>query len=908
MRAREALALFNRGRVSRLALARTDVSRVALAAEVQSNWMPRRMGSMMLRPGLAYVGTSVAGTYLPFVYGTEDKAILELGESLLRVWDQGDTLLTRPTHSSEVENPFFSVDVAGWDGDDEPGASSGWAEGGFMILRGTGWNEARRRQRMLIAGPSRGILHALRIIVDRGPVTLRIGTEAGLEDVVAGTTLGTGEHSIAFVPTSHVWVEFASPAKYGALISRCRFEPGGTFALPHPWATIGQRRRLRWQQINDVIFCACEGLPTKKIERRDNGSWSMVDYEPIDGPYLGENTERIQIAASDISGTVTLTATQRIFRVGNIGSLFAIDSVGQKVRSSLNGDNQFSNAVRVVGVGDSRAFRVTITGTWAGTISLQRSIGADTAWIDTDHTWTANVADLSINDDLDNAEVFYRIGFNVDEHTSGTAIVTIQFDGGSIRGVVRVTEFSTQRVVQAVVLKDLGGTAPSEAWAEGAWSGRRGYPSAVSFYEGRLWWLGGGRARGSVSDAYDSFDPRYEGDAGPVDRQVGNSSAINWTIAGQRLLVGSDTAEWSVRATSFDEPITQLNYNCKAASTYGSAPIAAVLDDRRAIFVDRTGIGLFELDFDLGQNDYTPLDLTALCPEICEPGVLRLAVQRRPDTRYHCVRTDGTVAVLIRDKLEDVLGWVDVETDGHVVDVCVLPGQYEDEVYYLVRRTVGGVEVYYHERWAMESECRGGEINRCSDSHVVYQGPRTATITGLSHLNGREVVIWGDGQDMGRATVAGGQITLPWPASKVVAGLYYRARYKSARRVVQTQLGSSLTQRARIDHLGLIMADADWQSLRFGPNFETMDPLPIDSELGIELLTGQDTVPLLGGDGQNLLASEGSNTVFDTYDDDMIEFPGEWLPDTRICLESEAPKSCTIMAAVVNIVIEDKAA
>jgi hypothetical protein len=46
-----ALLAFNRGLQSRLGLARIDLERTALAAEVQTNWMPRSLGSMMLRPG-----------------------------------------------------------------------------------------------------------------------------------------------------------------------------------------------------------------------------------------------------------------------------------------------------------------------------------------------------------------------------------------------------------------------------------------------------------------------------------------------------------------------------------------------------------------------------------------------------------------------------------------------------------------------------------------------------------------------------------------------------------------------------------------------------------------------------------------------------------------------------------------
>ena len=70
---------FNRGLVSRLALARADLKRLALSAETMVNWMPRAMGSMMLRPGTRYLGNTRynnATRFLDFVFSTTQKALI----------------------------------------------------------------------------------------------------------------------------------------------------------------------------------------------------------------------------------------------------------------------------------------------------------------------------------------------------------------------------------------------------------------------------------------------------------------------------------------------------------------------------------------------------------------------------------------------------------------------------------------------------------------------------------------------------------------------------------------------------------------------------------------------------------------------------------------------------------------
>jgi hypothetical protein len=40
--------------------------------------------------------------------------------------------------------------------------------------------------------------------------------------------------------------------------------------------------------------------------------------------------------------------------------------------------NTFGSAIRVTGVGGSRIFNYAITGTWVGTVTLQRSLDSDT--------------------------------------------------------------------------------------------------------------------------------------------------------------------------------------------------------------------------------------------------------------------------------------------------------------------------------------------------------------------------------------------------------------------------------------------------------------------------------------------------------------------------------------------------
>lgn len=885
MKRRAIMSIFNRGRVSRLALARSDVDRVSLSAEVQTNWIPRVLGSMMLRPGLGYItGTkdNAQSVTLPFVFSNSDYAGLELTGSAMRVLVSGTDVLTRSAgFASTITNGAFGSDVASWTDNDDAGAASTWATGGYLQLLGTGASAARRYQAISIAPGDQDLVHSFRIVIQRGNVGFRIGTSLGDDDVFTQASLRTGTHSIAFTPgAATVYVEFFSTLKYPTLVDSIAFEAAGAVEIPTPWASAADCRLVRAQQVNDVVFCACDGYKQKRVERRANNSWSVVDFDANDGPFGAENTTNLSLTPSALSGAITLTASQPVFSATDVGVLYRITSAGQLVAADVSSENTFSNSIRISGVGDSRNFTIRRAGTWVGTISVQRSIGEPGAW-STVQTYTTNGSSV-YDESLDNQIVYYRIGIEAGNYTSGTAELTLEDGSGSVTGTVRVTGFTSTTEVDAIVLNDLGGVDATSLWAKGSWGGAAGYPTAVALYEGRVWWSGRGSNWASVSDSFNNYDPEYEGDAGPINRAVGQKGVdrTNWMLPMQRLLVGTDGAEHSVRSSSLDEPVTPSNYNVKEVSTLGSATVAAVQVDRTGVFVERGGTRIYELNLDGNGYDYAASSMTALVPEIGDAGFVKLVVQRQPDTRLHCIRADGTVAMMLRDPAEDVLCWLDVETTGAVEDAYVLPGIGEDQVFYTVARTIGGETARYHERWAQETEARGGQMSKIADSFVAETRTASATMTGLGHLEGEEVVIWGDGLDLGAATVSGGSIALPSSVANVCAGLPYSGAYKSAKITVMTkEYGSTLSMRSRVSGISLILADTHARGLEYGADFVVMDNLP--------LTEGTDAV--------------GADVMWDAYSEEMMAFPGEWSNDSRLCLRATAPRPATVLAAVVDV-------
>lgn len=908
---------FQRGVLSTLGLARIDLARYRMAAQVMNNWMARVLGSMMLRPGWGYTGNTAGNSQsrsIPFIFGATDTARIEITQNLARFW-VNDALVTRAAVGTAVTNGSFPLSLAGWTNSSEAGAAVTWVSAGQVSFIGTGSNNAILDQQVNVAGADQNTRQALRIIVTAGPISLRIGTSIGDDSLINETVLNAGTHSIAITPgAASFWIRFQASGQAASLLASCNIEGAGLLTLPTPWVA-ADLYGLRWAQSASVVFVGASGYPQQQFERRAIDSWSIVDYSKTCsvGPFRPINVTNIQLTPSAVSGNITLSSNKPYFKPGHVGALFRIVSVGQAVTSQLAGANQFTNPVLVTGVGAQRNLTITISGAWVGTIVLQYSVGSPSGpWIDVGsaYQWTGNLAGGIYTDGNANQSIYYRLGFEA-LYTSGTATASLAFPFGSITGIARVTGYTSSSVVNAAVLQALGSTTATSNWSEGAWSSYRGFPRTPALWQGRLWWFGVS-IFGSTSDNYNNFDDTLTGASAPIIGQLNEGPVENvyWAIGLQQLVLGLASAEPSLRSTYLGDPVTPTNRNIMTGSTQGSANVDALKMDRSGVFVQVTGQRVFTLDLDIYTYSYRSNELTLLVPDFNSAGIILMAIQRKPDTRIHCLRADGTVGIMVYDPTENVNCWLSVSPAatrlgaGVVEDICVLPGpgRAEDQVYYTVRRQINGQTVRLHEKWAMETECTGTPIAKFADAHIVWTNgamPVTTIAGALTSLIGETVCLWGwntvnpyidgngntAGLDLGTYVVdATGSISginqggAAFPITNAIVGLSYIAQWQSMKESFAAALGTPLNQPKRIDKLGLILQNTHAQGIKIGSDFQHLDDLP------------QSDLPVLSNGSADL------NAILNSYDRQMGAFNDIWSTDSRVCLQAASPRPCTCLA------------
>jgi hypothetical protein len=355
-------------------------------------------------------------------------------------------------------------------------------------------------------------------------------------------------------------------------------------------------------QSADAVFAAAAGHRQRRIERRGSGrSWSVVEYHTENGPFLpGRSTDaRLKVGAT--YGNATLTSDQALFTSNHVGGLIRAFHSGQLGTYDIGREETWSDIWQVTGIGSTTERRATIvtTGTWSGSLRVQRSYDGPDSGFRTVATITTDTS-TNVDDADDNLNAWYRLGFPEGDYTSGTVSAQVTYDGGGKTGIARVTGYNSATSVDVETLSRFSSTGYSNNWQEGWWSDAQSWPSAVNIFEGRLWWFGGAQVFASVSDDYHNFNDKTEGDAGPIVRSIGRGPVdrVFFALPLLRQIIGTTGSEIAIHSSAFDQPLTPANNSVKAISTQGSADVRAIVVDTRGVFVQRSGRRLFMLSYD----------------------------------------------------------------------------------------------------------------------------------------------------------------------------------------------------------------------------------------------------------------------------------------------------------------------
>lgn len=372
-------------------------------------------------------------------------------------------------------------------------------------------------------------------------------------------------------------------------------------------------------------------------------------------------------------------------------------------------------------------------------------------------------------------------------------------------GLLKITIYTSSLVVSARIIERLTVQAvlqPAKSWTLEAsvWSSVNGYPAVCCFYQQRLI-LAATTAQpqtlwGSTTGAYFDFT------IGPLD-----DDAFEYTLASDQvnpilalsassiLVAFTYGGEFTVKG-GVEKPVTPTNVQVDNQTNYGAAAVRPVREGKDIAYVQRSGLKLRALAYDLNFGTYDAPDLTYFAEHMSNKGdgspfgFVELAYAQEPDATLYCRRADGVLATLTLSAQAQVQGWSrQLLSGGSVVSVASIPVSGKDQVWVIVQRTVNAVLFQHVE--VFDSTVQ-------TDCSVKLSNFPTAltTWTGLGYLEGATVSAYvassdGSGTDFGDYTVTGGQITIPHAVNIIEIGLPYNSTVKQVTPEIPTGTGTA---------------------------------------------------------------------------------------------------------------------
>ena len=491
---------------------------------------------------------------------------------------------------------------------------------------------------------------------------------------------------------------------------------------------------ISWAQVGDVVYLAHKKYALRKVVRTESGTpgvyaWSLQTVVLNQG-IAAPATPTAEFQRNNASDEAPLNYTLR-YKVAAVGStgLQSLASAAAEVTGKHPSDWVTGNRVKLTWTAVTGAAEYNVYREEAGYYGF---IGVSRGTTFYDNNYEADTSDTPRED------------WN-------------PFANGNNPGVVA---FHQQRMV-------LGGTQKSPA----------------TFYMSR------------VGDFENFRKARPLQDDDPVEYMIasGAINSITWIASFGDLLIGTTGAEY--KATGDNGVITPKVCHVTAQSYWGSAALTPLIIGNSVLHMQRHGSRVRDLYYSLEKDGYAGNDLSILAPHFFEGYTIRQwAYQQTPGSHVWCVRDDGALLALTYLKEQQISGWTLHPTDGAVQSVTTISGENSDALLLVVKRQVNGGDVYFLERMATPFEQTQG----IAEAYFVDCGKTqtsttaTDTMTGLGHLEGREVAVLADGSPVEGCVVENGSITLPYAAKVIHAGLPYTSTVSPLPVEAQVQNGVTL--------------------------------------------------------------------------------------------------------------------
>lgn len=235
-----------------------------------------------------------------------------------------------------------------------------------------------------------------------------------------------------------------------------------------------------------------------------------------------------------------------------------------------------------------------------------------------------------------------------------------------------------------------------------------GYPAAVTFYSGRLWYAGFSKkplsVYGSKTTEYDNFEiPSSPKDEDALKLTLADiTDPIEWLVGGkQNLCAGNPEGISMINGGGYDVPITATEVNADLANREGASSATPALKDSQIFYISNDKRKVYMLDYDLMTEKYISTDLNWLAKDVTRARMKAIYAKRDDNNMLYTLLENGQLLGLLYNSRENINGWFPTETAGTVKSMAtVTRPDGKDDLFICVERS----GVHYLEKMSAEAE------------------------------------------------------------------------------------------------------------------------------------------------------------------------------------------------------------
>ena len=427
-------------------------------------------------------------------------------------------------------------------------------------------------------------------------------------------------------------------------------------------------------------------------------------------------------------------------------------------------------------------------------------------------------------------------------------------DAGTAPGYIIIDSLpsSFKTVASGIVFQTIGG-APGALleWHLGAWYGGN-YPTTVALAEQRLCFSGEPTMPNFVStsntgslnvmrttavDAAKSVVATNGVRFGIFDGQI---HIVRWLTTSKKLLIGTNSAIFSLRGTLDGEPFGPNNTNSIKISSVGVSSLYPVNVALETAYVTKNSQGLRSIESNDGadsREEQKPFDLALLARHVFGRTLSIVDMDYQFDRRniIWLARSDGVLLGCTYVPEEKIFAWHTHKLGGSFnnsgvvadhglvesVSVDKNTGGSFDRVWLVVKRTLGTGEgatqvrhiEFFEDEWLDGVSSSQQFVDSHPAQHTPSSGPSASTFDTFGHLIGETVQVLGDGGVLPDVIVTEptsgiGRVTTTKAHANLIAGLGYTSVFESLPLDLDDPEGASMGKMARPDHVVLRLFDS----------------------------------------------------------------------------------------------------